>query len=230
MKRWLLGSIIILVTFVSMLLITPIWQWQQSSKSAIEVKPQPPAAIPQPPVAPAVTFEVRGHYHIHPDGTVTDTRNGLMWKRCAEGQTWTGATCSRTLTQETTGRPWDKVMSISWFFSPKQKSWPAFAGYSDWRVPNIKELRTLVYCSSGKPQTWNDAGNWCKGNYEQPTIDQVVFPNVPRAGLGSWFWSASAYGSDSSGAWALYVNNGGDYWRGRSSARQVRLVRAGRVQ
>lgn len=28
------------------------------------------------------------------DGTVTDTRHGLIWKRCAEGQTWDGSTCT----------------------------------------------------------------------------------------------------------------------------------------
>lgn len=30
------------------------------------------------------------------NGTVTDTKTGIMWKRCAEGQIWTGSTCSGT--------------------------------------------------------------------------------------------------------------------------------------
>lgn len=32
-------------------------------------------------------------YVLHVDGTVTDTRTGLMWMRCCVGQTWDGATC-----------------------------------------------------------------------------------------------------------------------------------------
>ena len=54
-----------------------------------------------------------------------------------------------------------------------------FAGYSDWCLPTIEELRTLVYCSSGKPKTWNDTGKSCKGDYQRPTIASEVFPNTP---------------------------------------------------
>lgn len=34
-----------------------------------------------------------GHYIDNGDGTVTDTRTGLTWMRCALGQTWDGSTC-----------------------------------------------------------------------------------------------------------------------------------------
>ena len=33
-------------------------------------------------------------YTVHGDGTVTDTRTGLMWKQCLEGQTWSGSACA----------------------------------------------------------------------------------------------------------------------------------------
>jgi hypothetical protein len=42
--------------------------------------------------APASRFTDNG------DGTVTDTATGLQWKRCSEGQSWDGATCSGTAT------------------------------------------------------------------------------------------------------------------------------------
>ncbi|KOR29525.1 hypothetical protein TI04_08405 [Achromatium sp. WMS2] len=163
-----------------------------------------------------------GHYLIHPDGTVTDTRNGLMWKRCAEGQTWDGKTCVGNSNK----MKWNDIMRTGWFSSPKQKSWPAFAGYKDWRMPTIEELRTLVYCSSGNQQTWNDTNEVnfrCKGDYQKPTIDQVAFPNTDS----TWFWSASAFASDSSSAWSLGFSAGYGGWNYRSDAGQVRLVRVG---
>ncbi|KOR29083.1 hypothetical protein TI04_09465 [Achromatium sp. WMS2] len=161
-----------------------------------------------------------GHYLIHPDGTVTDTRTGLMWKRCAEGQTWNGNTC----VGEAIAVLWNEVMP-----NGQQKSWPAFAGYDDWRMPTIDELRTLAYCSSGKPRTWNDTKEEyfrCEGNYQRPTIDQVAFPNTDPEGV----WSSSPVASVSSISWALSFDSGYAHWYVIFYSRKVRLVRAGRVQ
>ncbi|KOR27965.1 hypothetical protein TI04_12110, partial [Achromatium sp. WMS2] len=64
-------------------IITPISTGQVPTKPQVKQQSTPPVAAGMK----------HGHYLIHPDGTVTDTRNGLMWKRCAEGQTWDGKTC-----------------------------------------------------------------------------------------------------------------------------------------
>ncbi|KOR29723.1 hypothetical protein TI04_07925 [Achromatium sp. WMS2] len=176
-----------------------------------------------------------GHYLIHPNGTVTDTRNGLMWKRCAEGKTWDGKTC----VGKANTMSWDQTMNVIvedrgfLGFGKKerieQKSWPVFAGYSDWRMPTIEELRTLVHCSSGNQQYWNETSKEkfrCGGNYERPTIDKVVFYNTGS----TWFWSASAYAFGSINAWGLDFKYGNGYWDDKSDAGQVRLVRVGRAQ
>ena len=42
-----------------------------------------------------------GEYVDNGNGTVTHTPTNLMWKRCAEGQTWTGSTCSGTASSMT---------------------------------------------------------------------------------------------------------------------------------
>lgn len=69
------------------------------------------------------------------DGTVTDNRTSLTWKRCAENQTWTGATC--------TG---DKV----WFLAEDAlKMTSNFANHTDWRLPTIEELKSSIPYGNG---------------------------------------------------------------------------------
>jgi|GEM_PF-6331951 len=63
------------------------------------------------------------------DGTVTDTRTGLMWMRCAMGQTWDGTTCRGEASTYT----WDEAMAIR----------HTFAGYDDWRLPAANELYSI---------------------------------------------------------------------------------------
>ena len=173
------------------------------------------------------SFRSSGQYRINGDGTVTDTKTGLMWKRCSEGQS--GDSCSG----EATKYKWEDAMS-------KVRSDVSFAGHSDWRTPTIEELRTLVYCSNGTPQeeAW---GHYCRGKdskagtYQKPTINQIAFPNTPAywywssspvAGYDNYAWSVSNYGHDNY-AWSVSFNYGGDGWGFKVNAFQVRLVRSG---
>ena len=69
-------------------------------------------------------------YVDHGNGTVTDTRTGLMWKKCAEGLS--GATCIGT------------AQLYNWPGAFNQAESSTFAGHADWRLPNIKELSSLI--------------------------------------------------------------------------------------
>lgn len=135
-------------------------------------------------------------YTIQTNGTVTDGRTGLMWKACSEGQIWSSSTCAGSASRFT----WAQAMA-------KAKA-TSFAGYSDWRVPNIKELQTLV--------------EECRVN---PSINETVFPST----VWSAFWSSSPAASSSSDASWFVLFYGGDTSFGtvRSSVNYVRLVRAG---
>ena len=95
-------------------------------------------------------------YIDHGDGTVTDTRTGLMWKQCNEGLS--GATCeigSSLLLN------WDEALALA--------EASTFAGYSDWRLPNVKELSSLV--------------EECR---REPAINTNLFPTIH-----STLWSGS---------------------------------------
>lgn len=80
------------------------------------------------------------------------------------------------------------------------------AGYNDWRVPTIEELRTLVI----------------KGR--SPATDTKYFPATPA----SFFWSSSPYANNSDYAWDIYFGNGYDYGSSKKDAEYVRLVRGGK--
>lgn len=162
---------------------------------------------------------ISNRYQLNGDGTVTDLRTGLMWKRCSEGQIWTGYTCEGKANK----MRWDNAMP-----NGRQKSWPIFAGYDDWKLPTKEQLRTLVWCSNGVNQkmAWRKSCNG-KGvrvrnvNYRHPTIDTVAFPNAPAEG----FWTSSAYNPDLADAWAVGFDHGYAEWHGRSSNGRVRLFR-----
>ena len=82
------------------------------------------------------------------DGTVTDTRSGLMWMRCAVGQHWQGGLCQG----EAELRPYA-------FFRRLVTQWH-YAGHADWRIPSVTELDTITELSC-----------------QDPAINPVLFPN-----------------------------------------------------
>jgi hypothetical protein len=129
---------------------------------------------------------------INANATVTDLATGLVWKRCSEGQTWyenwNGAGCTGDITV------------FSWKGALQAGSDAVFAGANDWRLPNSKELFSLV-----------------ERKCFDPAINLTVFPATP-----SWeFWSSSPA--------AKWVNfRTGDVSHSDSYlSRAVRLVRGG---
>ncbi len=144
-------------------------------------------------------------YQDNGDGTVTDAKTNLRWKRCAEGQTWAGNTCSGSAT----GYPRDQAQNL-------QKN--------GWRLPSVDELKGLVYCdNTGVFGNAFGRGTACPSGASSPTIVQEVFPNTPSSN----FWSGSPDAGDSSGAWYVDFYDGDDDWNDRNDVNAVRLVRAG---
>ena len=94
-------------------------------------------------------------------------------------------------------------------------------GFSDWRVPDLYQLASLVRCHGGSYQSL-DKG--CSGSYQRPTIDTDYFPNAKS----SWYWSASPVAGNSNLAWHFFFDygydNGVSY---RYFDVHVRLVRSG---
>src|SRR5690606_30025558 len=83
------------------------------------------------------------------DGTVTDDRTGLMWKACVEGLG--GTDCA-------TGA----ASLLDWGAALGAAESSTFAGYDDWRLPNVRELRSLAALDRASP-----------------AIDETLFPGTP---------------------------------------------------
>jgi Protein of unknown function (DUF1566)/FG-GAP-like repeat/FG-GAP repeat len=93
------------------------------------------------------------------------------------------------------------------------KNWvnsASLCGFTDWRLPTVDELQTLV--DAGKP-------------FPGPTIDTNWFPNTQA----SWYWSTSRYrGLGVIGAWLVYFDDGSVNYGFRAIGdKHIRLVRAG---
>lgn len=128
------------------------------------------------------------------NGTVTDSRTGLMWDQCARGLS--GAGCAMGAAGTFT---WQSALNAA-------ATVGTYKGFNDWRLPNIKELRSLV--------------EECRTN---PSINEFAFPNTPV----SVFWSGSPLAGGATSAWSVYFLGGNASIGSRSDASQVRLVRAG---
>lgn len=198
------------------------WELKPETKpiasSALEAKKVelPPAVQPKPaaPVAPSVFSSNANHpqkgstigqYIDHGDGTITDTKSGLMWKRCAEGLS--GVNCEQGKTEE---YEWDDAV--------KRFKDVAYAVYSDWRLPTVDELKTLVQCSKGVKNNGR-----CNEGSEEPTINQQAFPNTEA----SVVWSGSPSADYSDYAWYVDFYHGGSNHLNRNNYGAVRLVRGG---
>ncbi len=127
------------------------------------------------------------------NGTVTHKTTGLMWMRCAKGQNWTGSDCI------------GKAKRYTYAEATAIKN--SFAGFSDWRLPNIVELQTIV-----------------ERKNISPAINAIAFPNATN----DWFWSSSFSASNSNDAWIVNFDTGHGNLINKNYDSAVRLVRGGK--
>jgi hypothetical protein len=108
------------------------------------------------------------------NGTVTDNLTGLMWLKNA------GAGGSKT---------WRAVLTYCNDLD--------LGGHTDWRLPNVKELQSLIDYGQYNPALSNTAGigQWTEGN---------PFTDVQSGG----YWSSTTYESITSLAWGVSLDSG----------------------
>jgi Protein of unknown function (DUF1566) len=129
-----------------------------------------------------------GPFTYSADGSeVTDTATGLVWRRCSEGQTWSGVTCTGTAATYT-----------------HEGALTQAKNQAGWRLPNVKELSSLVSLDR-----------------ITPSIDIAAFPNT----ASNLYWTSSPYAGNASGAWVVYFGYGDVSSDGRTYVNYVRLVR-----
>lgn len=100
------------------------------------------------------------------DGTVTDNLTGLMWTKNAN--IWGGLV-------------WNTAVNNCQGYS--------LAGYSDWRLPNLREMGTLI-------------------DYRE--YNPALPSGHPFTGVQWWYyWSSTTFADDTAYAWIVYLGAGG---------------------
>ena len=112
------------------------------------------------------------------NGTIADTETGLMWQKERAPETYT------------------------WQDALKYCEGLDLAGHSDWRLPNVRELQSIV-----------DYGRW------NPAIDPVF------GAVSSWYWSSSADVYNPDVAWLVNFSDGNVADDGKAHDNYVRAVR-----
>ena len=122
-----------------------------------------------------------------------DNRTGLMWitnpktdAGFAGQQTWESALTSCTVTMN---------------------GGFGYANYTDWRLPNVRELMSIVDY----------------GAADAPRINTTAFPGT----LSNYYWTSTTYVPDTAGAWSVSFNTGNVVDVFKTVSAYVRCVRAG---
>lgn len=150
------------------------------------------------------------------DDVVTDTRSQLMWTRCLLGATWNGTTCE------------GKAASYGWQEAQDRLKTFIYAGYGDWRIPTLAELKTLV----------DNETETAVPTVKIPHVNQSVFPTpyckgaargpADHDGHSCWQWTSTPVESNAHYGWIVYFDyayHSGIYEADRFALRLVRNYR-----
>lgn len=123
------------------------------------------------------------------DSEVKDSYTSLIWQRCSLGQMWNGSICTGTANSYNWVNALQTAKNIG----------------DGWRLPNVKELDSLVEqaCYS-------------------PAINNSVFPNT----VNSAYWSSTPSAFVSNNSWSVNFISGGRSNSVKSNNLTVRLVRS----
>ncbi len=125
---------------------------------------------------------IKGRFSDHGDGTVFDSTTGLLWQKVPENSP----------------RPWQEALNYC--------DELMLAGYPDWRLPNVRELQTLVDFGRGAP---------------------AVDPVFGTANSNGQCWSSTTYQSVPTEAWTVSLSEGGTVHAAKTTPFMIRAVRGG---
>lgn len=142
----------------------------------------------KPASAPMSRFEAGD------DGTIKDTRSGNVWLRCPVGMRWDGGSCAGKSLSYT----FREALIVTAELNAKNT-----AGRSDWRLPSVVELNSIVEKRCFKP-----------------AIDLEAFPYSPESG----FWTATSVAGVQPRTWLVHFLNGKPYIANKNQTWRIRLI------
>ncbi|HYC56262.1 MAG TPA: DUF1566 domain-containing protein [Candidatus Binatia bacterium] len=137
------------------------------------------------------------------DGTISDDATGLMWEKLSD---------DGSIHDKDTGYTW-----LNAFSKIAALNVAAYAGYTDWRLPNILELETLRNVGSFSPATFSAFHSGCVAGCTVTTC------SCTRTSF--WYWSSSTYQGLITNAWNVSFSQGTSDIVSKSGTGNVRAVR-----
>jgi hypothetical protein len=125
-------------------------------------------------------------------GTVTDKETQLMWMRCSLGQAWNVNSCVGSISY------------FNWKAALEEAELTTFAGFNDWRLPNVKELESIT-----------------EGACTDPSVNTSVFPGVQS----SPYWTSTPVVKTGAQSWQIEFSSGVWTTTEKSNTRFAILVR-----
>jgi hypothetical protein len=144
------------------------------------------------------------------DGTITDVKTGLMWEKLADD-----------------GSIHDAENNFTWGDAYAYKvaglNAIAFAGYTDWRLPNVNELQSLLDYAAGYPAVSPALQTGCV-----PGCTVLTCSCAWKIGYTHGiFWTSTTFQSAPFYVWTVAVYDGSIGYTARNEVRHVRAVRGG---
>jgi hypothetical protein len=138
------------------------------------------------------------------DGTITDNNTGLQWEKKSDDD---------TIHDKDTTYTWGDAFAVH----VATLNTDQFAGYTDWRLPNVRELLSIVNSQNFNPSVSSAFNTNCMAN---ATV-------LTSSCTSSFYWSSTSFAFNPDGAWLAIFSFGTLTGAGKESYANVRAVRGG---
>ncbi len=146
------------------------------------------------------------------DGTVTDLNTGLTWEKKSDD----GGLHDRDDTYLWSGNGEEETV---WDWLDDLNA-SAFAGRSDWRIPNVKELTTIIDYGQNGPALDPSFDAGCETGCTVLTCSCTAVSNAS-------YWSSTTKIGATSNAWTVTATTGRVQFVDKATGQRVRAVRGG---
>ncbi|SRR6266480_916450 len=137
------------------------------------------------------------------DGTITDNNTRLMWEK---------KSLDNTIHDQNTIYTWDNAFAVH----VAGLNTANFAGHTDWRLPNVKELQSILNLENFGPAVSSEFNTGC-----------VAGCTACSCTASSIYWSSSTTSANPVFAWFVEFSAAGADRDGKIQANRVRAVRGG---
>lgn len=124
-------------------------------------------------------------------GTAIDTRTGLIWYRCSVGEFFHDGECRGV------------AKRFNWHQAAEAAGKFELAGYTDWRVPTVKELLSIV-----------------EKKCVNPSMNTFVFPTAQT----EVYWTSEQNFFNKFLGWGVYMFNATDFGRHSKESEYLLLL------